>query len=59
MLVKSEQAEQRHNNPVFFFLQIPEQVITKKPCKNSDCYDLARSLRLNQHASTGPAEYLL
>ena len=26
----------------------------KKPktCKNSDCYDLARSLRLNQHAST-------
>ena len=24
----------------------------KKPCKNSDCCDLARSLRLNQHAST-------
>ena len=25
----------------------------KKSCKNSDCYDLARSSRLNQHASTG------
>ena len=26
----------------------------KKPCKASDCYDLARSLRLNQNASTLP-----
>ena len=27
----------------------------KKPCKNSDCYDLAHSLRLNQHASIAGA----
>ena len=31
----------------------------KKPCKNSDSYNLARPLRLNQHASTCCIAFLL